>query len=78
MWQKIKLKLKWIIGRDKVIKRYREIMNNYPSSPIYREGDDFEQYAEQVSKHMCFLNRTLRLNNIAIRRIEKLLHNEER
>lgn len=71
MLQKIKLKYKWKTGRSKVIKRYKKIMQNFPQPVVYKDGEDFELYSEKVHKHLLFILRGNRLNEIALKRLFK-------
>lgn len=73
MWQKIKLKHKWRIGREKVIKRYEKIMQNFPQLPICAACENFELYTQRVANHLLFTCRGRRLNQIVIRYYEKEL-----
>lgn len=68
---KLKLKFKWRSGRNKVIKRYEQIMRNFPQPPICVAGEDFELYTQRVLNHLLFTSRCMRLNHIAIRQLEK-------
>ena len=71
MLKKIKLKYKWFTGRNKVIKRYEKFMRNFPQQPIFSPEEDFEQYTQRVLNHLLFVRRCMRLNDIAIRRLDK-------
>lgn len=71
MLKKIKLKYKWFTGRNKVIKRYEKFMRNFPQQPIFSPEEDFEQYTQKVLNHLLFVRRCMRLNDIAIRRLDK-------
>lgn len=71
MLKKIKLKYKWLTGRNKVIKRYEKFMRIFPQQPIFSPEEDFEQYTQRVLNHLLFVRRCMRLNDIAIRRLDK-------
>lgn len=71
MLKKIKLKYKWVTGRNKVIKRYEKFMRNFPQQPIFLPEEDFEQYTQRVLNPLLFVRRCMRLNDIAIRRLDK-------
>ena len=78
MWQKIKLKYKQLTGRNKVIKRYEKFMRNFPQITICAPEEDFEQYTQRVVSHLLFVRRCMRLNNIAIRILDKEIKFYER
>lgn len=71
MWKKIKLKYKWRTGRKKVIKRYENFMRDFPQIPIFGAGEDFELYTQRVLNYLLFTRKCMRLNDIAIRRLDK-------
>lgn len=71
MLKKIKLKHKWLTGRNKVIKRYEKFMCNFPQPPICAPEEDFEQYTQRVVSHLLFVRRCMRLNNIATQILDK-------
>lgn len=64
MLKKIKLWLKWQIGRDKVIKRYWKIMRNFPNPPKHKNNEKFSDYSERVLKHLMLIERASRLHKI--------------
>lgn len=67
MMQKIKLWLKWKNGRDKVIKRYVNLIKNFPNPPVHKNDEDFSNYSERVLKHLILLERASRLHKICVR-----------
>lgn len=70
-FKKIKLKHKWRSGRKKVIKRYEEIMRNFPKAVFYEDGEDWDLYMQRLTKHLIFICRCMRLNHIAFRILDK-------
>lgn len=71
MIRKIKLKCKWNIGRNKVIKRYENFMRNFPEPVYYEDGEDWDTYTQRVLNHTFFICRCSRLADIAIRYYDK-------
>lgn len=69
MIRKIKLKCKWNIGRNKVIKRYENL--NVPKPPMFIDGEDFNEYSKRVCKHLIFLGRCSRLHDITMKYYDK-------
>ena len=59
---KIQLYLKYKIGRKKVIKRYNNIMKNFPILPKY--DGNYEKYVDKIYKYTLLLARMNRLFNI--------------
>lgn len=72
MLKKIKLKHKWLTGRNKVIKRYEKFnfICDFPQPVVYEEGEDLDLYMQILSKYL-FYCRCTRLNHIAIRTLNK-------
>lgn len=64
MFEKLKMKWKWVIGRKKVLKRYLKIMNQFPQPPVYIENEEFSDYSNRILKHLMLIERVRRLHRI--------------